>query len=120
MTNPYREAKCHLSKNYSDMDRSRGVCPAINKAEFCEQISFNQCQLAVNVISSRLKGYLFVSGWLYETNPEYANFKRTIALENQIKYFDELQAYRHRWLDELADEWDRTKGKMDDPREFSS
>lgn len=95
-SNPFRDAKKYLRKD----ENSNGelfICYAINIAMIHRKVKTSQYLLAQQIVMSRLGGCTSVSDWL-RTHPDVNNHDLTI---------DNRQAYRHRWLDHLADEWDK-------------
>lgn len=95
----FKAAKPKLSKGVFDTgDKYYYICYAIansNASRVCKD-------LATDLISKRLEGYVFLTSWLAGKVPKYRKFKET-AQSWELR--DQEQLYRHRWLDALIEEF---------------
>lgn len=95
------DAKSRLSIGVNDLGTTY-ICWAI-----CHpyEMSTPGQRMAQNMIMSRIKGYGTVSAWLaHNTLGSFREWMREVRSE---QYVDAIQAYRHRWLDSLIEEFSK-------------
>lgn len=89
----------------------KGACP-INKTPFichaCTDAVGEHSWRIRGMVMSRLDDFHSVTGWLRESCQEYRDWERTIA-DGNAEFYLQVQAYRHRWLDAMIEEF-RAKG----------
>lgn len=61
-------------------------------------------RMAQNMIMSRLRQWSSVGSWLVHKVP---GFDEWVEHASERQYYDNLQAYRHRWLDALIEEFSK-------------
>ena len=93
--NPFRKAKPFLGMGDEMYNKSSCICNALDDASTRTQLRhFNN---AVDMVMSRLGGFNFASKWIKLWCEKNGQPEPTIT---------QIQEWRHRWLDHLADEWD--------------
>jgi hypothetical protein len=93
----FKEAKKYLALNCSDSKYSY-ICMAIDEVAVKDSKQWENCVRAKFIISERLNGKYTVREWLI------ANGFRTS--DDEI-HSDQMQKYRHRWLDSLIKEFSK-------------
>lgn len=95
-TNPFRAAKPFL--NPGDASCIAGfICFAITETAQRGIIPESDAAIAHNIVMTRLDGHATVQQWL----------KNVAGIPDSERPWDQVQQYRHRWLDQLALEWDK-------------
>lgn len=96
--NPFRAAKPYLWNGDAMLSGPANICAAIGIAVNQELVSTEDGEIAYAMVTPKLGGYLFAStwlrAWLEKTGQPAPSEQQT-------------QEWRHRWLDHLADEWDK-------------
>lgn len=96
----FKEAKKYLATSGVLGDKgTRYICVAIDSVRYTNPKLGHGCSCAQNIINERLGDSYTVFTWLV-TN----GFMKRNTLDN-IKYVNQLQKYRHRWLDSLIKEF---------------
>lgn len=93
------EAKSRLSRSAVDPGRVTFICFAICLPG--EEPTLGQC-MARDMIMSRLQGYSTVVSWLSTNSPKFCVEASVLGMRAMD---DAIQAYRHRWLDALIEEF---------------
>ena len=92
----FRAAKLYL--NRGNEDKSDYICGAIGEAERYNLVTRKAAYRASNVIGTRLRDSVSVTGWLKD---------RGFVPINQDPYNNkQVQKYRHRWLNALIKEFE--------------
>jgi hypothetical protein len=92
----FRDAIAHLAMSNEECcteTKHRWICVAIFNAAPTEKIS----DAAVNIISNRIENHAFVTGWL----------RLQAGIDRDLLTTENVQAYRKRWLESLAAEFER-------------
>jgi hypothetical protein len=96
----FKEAKKYLATSKGD-NKTTYICIAINEVSDTKYRLFNSCVCARSIINERLGESFTVGSWLahngFITNNDF----------NDRKYQNQLQKYRHRWLDSLIEEFSK-------------
>lgn len=118
MSNIFRLAIKHIPTDPSHKGAD-GICAAIEKAYLEEGLSYRERTAAKAIIGERLGRSAWVTGWLCTHQPGF----RKAWDEAWTKHWDrkkykasplwkEVQAYRVRWCEHLADEVDAGRIKL--------
>lgn len=102
--NPFRGAKQFLLKPDDEDVRNVSIkveyiCASISRCllrKATTQHDIHLCRKAKDLIMRRLGAYSYVDTWL----------EAHLKVPKKHLTFQNIQAYRHRWLDHLADEYD--------------
>ncbi len=111
--NPFRLALKYLGD-------VRYVCDAIQRVRWENTISYGEYVKAVDRVSELIHPHTTVSQWLVENVPEAAAIRDELHeafCHNQKTYGGDLWgdlmlAYRRRWLEHLAKEWDDERASV--------
>jgi hypothetical protein len=94
--NPFREAKKFLWSGTGSLDGAEGfICHAIARAKQLGRISPAQAFAATRIVESRLPEGCTVHCYL-----------QRIGIDNQLLNTVNVQAFRRRWLNHLARQWE--------------
>jgi len=99
IANAFRLAKQRLARNSEELfapGASRYICYALADVTLPWGVLNN----ASNVVCDRIRPYAFLEDWLNAKIPDYD------CLEYEERR-DNVQAYRHRWLDALIEEFSK-------------
>lgn len=118
MSNIFRLAIKHIPTDPSDK-RAPGVCAALARAHIGEGTPYTEYNRAKSLIGKRLGPSAWVTKWLCRHQPGF----REAWEEAWTKHWDsekykasplwkEVQAYRVRWCEHLADEVDAGRIKL--------
>lgn len=106
--NPYRAAKKFLAKSYYDSNKYNkhlNICGAL-MAQVGPEGSTDRDRIdASKHVHKMLRDSASVPGWLHKRGYVKSNDPRQTT-------FNRIQKYRHRWLDHLADEWDKKHARL--------
>lgn len=97
----FKEAKKYLATSKSDAEnvsKTFYICIAITKVSDADYRQWDSCSKAKNIIDERLDGKYTVGSWLAVNG-----FIKSTAFAN----INQLQKYRHRWLDSLIKEFSK-------------
>ena len=97
MERGFRLAKNHVSPTYSNGDREQFICHALRRLRGRSIISCVVHDRAKRLITERLLPY----GNCVES------FLDVMCIDYQSCHRDEVQKYRHRWLDALIEEFSK-------------
>lgn len=117
MSNIFRLAIRYIPTDPSDA-RAVGVCAALARAHIEEGTSHIEWQKAKAEVDRRLGHHAWVTSWLRTHQPGFCDAWDTIWTNWDIdKYrasplWKEVQAYRVRWCEHLADEVDAGRIKL--------
>lgn len=95
--NPFREAKKYLWDGKRDMTKTPYICYALKRLARAHPLMEPAVVTARRMVEQRLGRCLSVSEWVY------SNW----TIQQRYKTSRNIQFFRHRWLDYLADEWDK-------------
>jgi hypothetical protein len=102
LSNVFRLAKQNLSSSYDDAShwRPKYICYAI--ADSIEAPMADKVR-AAKIVQGRLCGARTVEDWLEDRSlvPLYY-----YATKDRVEIFDQIQQYRHRWVDSLILEFE--------------
>jgi hypothetical protein len=92
----FKEAKKYLSLNGSG-SKYIYICMAINEVAVKDSTQWVKYRRAKEIIDERLGGACTVVSWLQKNN---------LIKKDNVDY-DQVQQYRHRWLDSLIKEFSK-------------
>lgn len=96
----FKKAKKYLAKSWPE-SKNIYICIAINEVMNRNHVLCNSCTAAKTIIAQRLEGSPTVGSWLKDNGfITSSSFTHTNS-QNQ------LQEYRHRWLDSLIKEFSK-------------
>ncbi len=98
----FKKAKKHLSLTCSG-SKQIYICMAINEVAIKDITQWVNCHRAKEIIDERLGGAVTVFSWLRVNN--FIKDNNFIKKDN-VDY-DQIQQYRHRWLDSLIKEFSK-------------
>jgi hypothetical protein len=96
----FKEAKKYLATSESDAEnvsKTFYICVAITNVSDINHRQWYSCSKAKKIIDERLDGYFTVGIWL----------KVNGFIKNTNTNINQLQKYRHRWLDSLIKEFSK-------------
>ena len=99
----FKAARRHLAISWVQDGRTAYICLAIVEAREMNEISRSAADAAMKVIGNRLgHNQATVGLWLVANVPESHHILKGDWKNNTI-----IQAYRHRWLDALIEEFSK-------------
>ena len=96
----FKEAKKYLARSWA-ASKNMYICIAIDEVGRRNHRLFDSCSCAIKIINERLDGKVGVGTWLKDNG-----FITDDDLRN-MKYREQLQEYRHSWLDSLIKEFSK-------------
>lgn len=101
--NPFRLAKKYLAHTLHDEHREgkqEFICHALKDVWAAGECKVKTCNLAKAMVLARLRPYGTVNCYVL-------SLRETEAIKPHHAIYRNIQFFRHRWLDHLADEWDQ-------------